>query len=185
MNLKWPRGVTVSTLDSESSDSGSNPREAFFQKCVFSNNLHHASIFHYTSATGICSSPKCARKERNQMTPTTTHDDDGQQVLPLRFHGVHSTINDILGILPAPPQPFCRPTPFQNCHHWSTYTACPEKAGCRRHFFLLHVWGCCKCLLVLCGAIRMRGKEFPKRRFSKNAPWEARTPDLEVNSLTI
>ena len=28
----WPRGVTVSTLDSESSDRGSNPREA---SCVF------------------------------------------------------------------------------------------------------------------------------------------------------
>ena len=26
--LTWPRGVTVSTLDSESSDRGSNPREA-------------------------------------------------------------------------------------------------------------------------------------------------------------
>ena len=26
----WPRGVTVSTLDSESSDRGSNPREAFW-----------------------------------------------------------------------------------------------------------------------------------------------------------
>ena len=26
----WPRGVTVSTLDSESSDRGSNPREASF-----------------------------------------------------------------------------------------------------------------------------------------------------------
>ena len=26
--LNWPRGVTVSTLDSESSDRGSNPREA-------------------------------------------------------------------------------------------------------------------------------------------------------------
>ena len=25
--LSWPRGVTVSTLDSESSDRGSNPRE--------------------------------------------------------------------------------------------------------------------------------------------------------------
>ena len=25
----WPRGVTVSALDSESSDPGSNPREAF------------------------------------------------------------------------------------------------------------------------------------------------------------
>ena len=29
--LSWPRGVTVSTLDSESSDRGSNPREAFLQ----------------------------------------------------------------------------------------------------------------------------------------------------------
>ena len=28
----WPRGVTVSTLDSESSDRGSNPREAFAQQ---------------------------------------------------------------------------------------------------------------------------------------------------------
>ena len=28
-SLAWPRGVTVSTLDSESSDRGSNPREAF------------------------------------------------------------------------------------------------------------------------------------------------------------
>ena len=28
-NCQWPRGVTVSTLDSESSDRGSNPREAF------------------------------------------------------------------------------------------------------------------------------------------------------------
>ena len=27
--VNWPRGVTVSTLDSESSDRGSNPREAF------------------------------------------------------------------------------------------------------------------------------------------------------------
>ena len=26
--VSWPRGVTVSTLDSESSDRGSNPREA-------------------------------------------------------------------------------------------------------------------------------------------------------------
>ena len=29
MKYNWPRGVTVSTLDSESSDRGSNPREAF------------------------------------------------------------------------------------------------------------------------------------------------------------
>ena len=28
-DIKWPRGVTVSTLDSESSDRGSNPREAY------------------------------------------------------------------------------------------------------------------------------------------------------------
>ena len=29
MNIKWSRGVTVSTLDSESNDRGSNPRETF------------------------------------------------------------------------------------------------------------------------------------------------------------
>ena len=34
VNLNRPRGVTVSTLDSESSDRGSNPREAFFWKIV-------------------------------------------------------------------------------------------------------------------------------------------------------
>ena len=28
MHTMWPRGVTVSTLDSESSNRGSNPREA-------------------------------------------------------------------------------------------------------------------------------------------------------------
>ena len=32
--LTWPRGVTVSTLDSESSDRGSNPREAFAHQHV-------------------------------------------------------------------------------------------------------------------------------------------------------
>ena len=31
-DVNGPRGVTVSTLDSESSDRGSNPREAFFNK---------------------------------------------------------------------------------------------------------------------------------------------------------
>ena len=31
--VTWPRGVTVSTLDSDSSDRGSNPREAF-QACM-------------------------------------------------------------------------------------------------------------------------------------------------------
>ena len=30
---KWPRGVTVSTLDSESSDRGSNPRETSCMHC--------------------------------------------------------------------------------------------------------------------------------------------------------
>ena len=29
LHSQWPRGVTISTLDSESSDRGSNPREAF------------------------------------------------------------------------------------------------------------------------------------------------------------
>ena len=29
VNIKWSRGVTVSTLDSESNDRGSNPRETF------------------------------------------------------------------------------------------------------------------------------------------------------------
>ena len=31
----WPRGVTVSTLDSESSDRGSNPREASLNQLQF------------------------------------------------------------------------------------------------------------------------------------------------------
>ena len=32
--ISWPRGVTVSTLDSESSDRDSNPREAFPRKSL-------------------------------------------------------------------------------------------------------------------------------------------------------
>ena len=31
ISCNWPRGVTVSILDSESSDRGSNPREAFWR----------------------------------------------------------------------------------------------------------------------------------------------------------
>ena len=31
IHVMWPRGVMVSTLDSESGDRGSNPREAFSQ----------------------------------------------------------------------------------------------------------------------------------------------------------
>ena len=37
--VSWPRGVTVSTLDSESSDRGSNPREAFFSPAAVHLNL--------------------------------------------------------------------------------------------------------------------------------------------------
>ena len=39
----WPRGVTVSTLDSESSDRGSNPREASLRDVLanlFGYGLH-------------------------------------------------------------------------------------------------------------------------------------------------
>ena len=31
LSVSWSRGVTVSTLDPESSDRGSNPRETFLQ----------------------------------------------------------------------------------------------------------------------------------------------------------
>ena len=33
LRINWSRGVTVSTLDSESSDRGSNPRGTFFARC--------------------------------------------------------------------------------------------------------------------------------------------------------
>jgi hypothetical protein len=45
-NFNWPRGVTVSTLDSESSDRGSNPREAFCQyrgRPIIPEPLHDAA----------------------------------------------------------------------------------------------------------------------------------------------
>jgi len=56
----WPRGVTVSTLDSESSERGSNPREAFawigkaahWTRCHFDlrtctiNHAHHVATPH-------------------------------------------------------------------------------------------------------------------------------------------
>ena len=42
-SISWPRGVTVSTLDSESSDRGSNPREAFL-RCAF--KLNQAATLH-------------------------------------------------------------------------------------------------------------------------------------------
>ena len=39
----WPRGVTVSTLDSESSDRGSNPREAFTQASAITREAKYFS----------------------------------------------------------------------------------------------------------------------------------------------
>ena len=42
----WPRGVTVSTLDSESSDRGSNPREAsFITACPERLESYFTSLF--------------------------------------------------------------------------------------------------------------------------------------------
>ena len=38
-NHNWPRGVTASTLDPESSDRGSNPREAFSHGAIFRGPL--------------------------------------------------------------------------------------------------------------------------------------------------
>ena len=42
-----PRGVTVSTLDSESSDRGSNPREASHQVLTFFGNLLENQILNW------------------------------------------------------------------------------------------------------------------------------------------
>ena len=42
----WPRGVTVSTLDSESSDRGSNPREAYAPARHGSSEVRPASTVH-------------------------------------------------------------------------------------------------------------------------------------------
>ena len=39
----WPRGVTVSTLDSESSDRGSNPREASACQMLTCTNVYMRS----------------------------------------------------------------------------------------------------------------------------------------------
>jgi hypothetical protein len=42
-NFDWPRGVTVSTLESESSDRGSNPREAL---CQYGGRPHISELLH-------------------------------------------------------------------------------------------------------------------------------------------
>ena len=41
IDIKWSRGVTVSTLDSESNDRGSNPRETFDCICSFDPMYSH------------------------------------------------------------------------------------------------------------------------------------------------
>ena len=41
----WPRGVTVSTLDSESSDRGSNPREVSL--IFLDQHLHIFMVSHH------------------------------------------------------------------------------------------------------------------------------------------
>ena len=52
---QWPRGVTVSTLDSESSDRGSNPREASFSMPSLARpstihcSIHQPHILHPSS----------------------------------------------------------------------------------------------------------------------------------------
>ena len=69
--LTWPRGVTVSTLDSESSDRGSNPREAFAPGPA-EPSFHPASFVYwcharmwtpqrsrFSSARSLCSRPGC------------------------------------------------------------------------------------------------------------------------------
>ena len=42
--ITWPRGVTVSTLESESSDRCSNPREALLQWRMPTNESPHARV---------------------------------------------------------------------------------------------------------------------------------------------
>ena len=58
----WSRGVTVSTLDSESSDRGSNPREAFFLNALGRFLAAAVAMMsrvakrheQYVSKTGLC-----------------------------------------------------------------------------------------------------------------------------------
>ncbi len=68
----WPRGVTVSTLDSESSDRGSNPREALL--AMFSRFMTFESLLH-TATAGGCNvgeqQKRVARQRagRRQLSP--------------------------------------------------------------------------------------------------------------------
>ena len=51
--VSWPRGVTVSTLDSESSDRGSNPREASL--CIgFALPTRPSTFFEGVAHKGLC-----------------------------------------------------------------------------------------------------------------------------------
>ena len=66
ISCNWPRGVTVSTLDSESSDRGSNPREAFL--CISVPANFAATICFENSATTshLCTACSHATLRRQQ-----------------------------------------------------------------------------------------------------------------------
>ena len=53
MTVTRPRGVTASTLDSESSDRGSNPREAFYRE-PFGVSLNVWSLVNVEHARIVC-----------------------------------------------------------------------------------------------------------------------------------
>ena len=64
----WPRGVTVSTLDSESSDRGSNPREASAHDLP---GIAAATKSRRDTAMG----KQCRRRRMQTDTGSSEHDD--------------------------------------------------------------------------------------------------------------
>ena len=66
MLVHWPRGVTVSTLDSESSDCGSNPREAF-EFSAISGVLRLS----WSAARAALRAHRCARSAKDRPRERT------------------------------------------------------------------------------------------------------------------
>jgi hypothetical protein len=82
----WPRGVTVSTLDSESSDHGSNPREAFPDRDKYGRPHVPPIIFRREIANGNATA-KCAPCNFGAVAPCVPN--------TKTRHGIRDTENAI------------------------------------------------------------------------------------------
>ena len=97
-----PRGVTVSTLDSESSDRGSNPREAFQdawkEVCNHAVLLERNSLTRYLAHTWHMKAKELQKKIAKTMQAVTRFREDDAVVAKkmletMMLTGCHSSQN--------------------------------------------------------------------------------------------